>query len=155
YDGEQWACTACGFRRPPPDVVIGEHDVQLASGRVVALPASLPGAHSRANAAFALAALEALGFPIEGATAAMGRCAEVDGRYERLGGAKTEGRLYLGKNPAGWAELLDVIGPPGRPVAIAINANDPDGRDPSWLWDVPFERLGERAVLAAGERCRD
>jgi lipid II isoglutaminyl synthase (glutamine-hydrolysing) len=30
-----------------------------------------------------------------------------------------------------------------------------DGRDPSWLWDVPFERLAGRTVVATGERCRD
>ena len=30
-----------------------------------------------------------------------------------------------------------------------------DGRDPSWLWDVPFERLGGRQVVATGDRGRD
>ena len=31
--------------------------------------------------------------------------------------------------------------PPPAPVVVAINARIADGRDPSWLWDVPFERL--------------
>jgi UDP-N-acetylmuramyl tripeptide synthase len=155
YAGENWNCTSCDFRRPAPDVILGESDVTLASGARVRLPNALPGAHARANAAFALAALEALGVPLEGATDAMESIADVDGRYQRVWGAGHEGRLYLGKNPAGWEELLDVIAEPVRPVAIAINANDPDGRDPSWLWDVPFERLRGRPVLATGERCRD
>ena len=30
-----------------------------------------------------------------------------------------------------------------------------DGLDTSWLWDVPFERLRGRTVVATGERCRD
>ena len=38
---------------------------------------------------------------------------------------------------------------------IAINARIADGHDPSWLWDVPFERLAGRSVVATGERCRD
>jgi lipid II isoglutaminyl synthase (glutamine-hydrolysing) len=38
---------------------------------------------------------------------------------------------------------------------VGINARVADGRDPSWLWDVPFERLGGRTVVATGERCRD
>jgi hypothetical protein len=30
-----------------------------------------------------------------------------------------------------------------------------DGRDPSWLWDVPFERLRGRTVVAVGDRADD
>ena len=30
-----------------------------------------------------------------------------------------------------------------------------DGADPSWLWDVPFERLADRPVVATGDRFRD
>ena len=41
------------------------------------------------------------------------------------------------------------------PVVIGINARIADGHDPSWLWDVPFERLAGRLVVATGERCRD
>jgi UDP-N-acetylmuramyl tripeptide synthase len=42
-----------------------------------------------------------------------------------------------------------------RPVLLAINARIADGRDPSWLWDVEFERLRGRKVIAAGERAAD
>jgi hypothetical protein len=40
-------------------------------------------------------------------------------------------------------------------VVVGINARVADGRDPSWLWDVPFERLAGRRVVATGERCLD
>ena len=30
-----------------------------------------------------------------------------------------------------------------------------DGADPSWLWDVPYERLAGRSVVATGDRFRD
>src|SRR5439155_1441465 len=45
--------------------------------------------------------------------------------------------------------------PAPAPVVVGINARIADGRDPSWLWDVPFERLAGRFVVATGERGRD
>jgi hypothetical protein len=36
-----------------------------------------------------------------------------------------------------------------------INSNAADGKDPSWLWDVPFERLKGRTVIASGNRRQD
>jgi lipid II isoglutaminyl synthase (glutamine-hydrolysing) len=38
---------------------------------------------------------------------------------------------------------------------VSINARTADGADPSWLWDVPFERLAGRAVVATGDRSAD
>ncbi|HTC86179.1 MAG TPA: DUF1727 domain-containing protein, partial [Candidatus Acidoferrum sp.] len=64
-------------------------------------------------------------------------------------------RLLLAKNPAGWLEVFDMLAPSPGPVVVVINARIADGRDPSWLWDVPFERLAGRTVAASGERSRD
>ena len=61
----------------------------------------------------------------------------------------------LAKNPAGWHEALDMLEPMPQPVIVAINARIADGHDPSWLWDVPFERLRGRRVVATGERRLD
>ena len=38
---------------------------------------------------------------------------------------------------------------------VSINARVADGADPSWLWDVPYERLAGRSVVATGDRFRD
>ena len=62
--------------------------------------------------------------------------------------------MLLAKNPAGWAETLPVIDP-ARPVLIVINAREADGRDTSWLWDVPFEKLHCPVIVASGERAAD
>jgi UDP-N-acetylmuramyl tripeptide synthase len=62
--------------------------------------------------------------------------------------------MLLAKNPAGWVETLTVIAPE-RPVLIVINAREADGRDTSWLWDVPFEQFPAREVVASGERAAD
>jgi UDP-N-acetylmuramyl tripeptide synthase len=41
------------------------------------------------------------------------------------------------------------------PVVLALNAQGPDGKDTSWIWDVPFEALAGRAVAVSGERAED
>jgi UDP-N-acetylmuramyl tripeptide synthase len=104
----------------------------------------------------ALAAARLLGVePVE-AAAAFASVTEVDGRYRSLWGDGRPGRLYLGKNPAGWLEILEVLEKDGpRPLVLVFNANQPDGRDPSWLWDVPVERLRGRTVIVTGERAAD
>ena len=61
----------------------------------------------------------------------------------------------LAKNPAGWDELLDLVAGSDAPLVVSINARIADGADPSWLWDVPYERLAGRAVVATGDRFRD
>jgi hypothetical protein len=61
----------------------------------------------------------------------------------------------LAKNPAGWDELLDLVARSEAPLVVSINARVADGADPSWLWDVPFERLEGRRVVATGDRYRD
>jgi len=103
----------------------------------------------------AVAGAMVLGVDPGRAVRAMSRVRAVAGRYQVLnvGGARV--RLLLAKNPAGWAEALGLIRPPPTPVIIGINAGVADGRDPSWLWDVPFEQLRGRLVVATGERGRD
>jgi UDP-N-acetylmuramyl tripeptide synthase len=61
----------------------------------------------------------------------------------------------LAKNPAGWDELLDLVAHADSPLVVSINARIADGADPSWLWDVPYERLAGRSVVATGDRFRD
>jgi UDP-N-acetylmuramyl tripeptide synthase len=79
----------------------------------------------------------------------------IAGRYQTVPIGRAQVRLLLAKNPAGWHELLTMIDGESRPVLLAINARIADGRDPSWLWDVEFERLRGRKVIAAGERAAD
>jgi lipid II isoglutaminyl synthase (glutamine-hydrolysing) len=40
-------------------------------------------------------------------------------------------------------------------VLLAVNAQGPDGRDTSWLWDVDYRGLRGRPVLVTGERRLD
>jgi CobQ-like glutamine amidotransferase family enzyme/UDP-N-acetylmuramyl tripeptide synthase len=122
------------------------------------LELALPGRFNRANAAMAAVAALALGAEPRPALAAMRAVSAVEGRYAQLelpGPPAQVARLLLAKNPAGWVELFGLLAPAPGAVVVAINARVADGRDPSWLWDVPFEQLAGRPVVATGERWRD
>ncbi|MCU1448119.1 MAG: hypothetical protein JWP02_289 [Acidimicrobiales bacterium] len=154
-DAGNWRCSTCELSRPTPHLSLEGDEVVIADGRRLRVELQLPGWPNRANAVMAAAGAEAAGVDVAPALAAMGSVAHVAGRYQvvSVGGARV--RLLLAKNPAGWAEALDLIRPAPMPVVIGINARIPDGRDPSWLWDVPFERLRGRLVIATGDRGRD
>ncbi|MGH9918963.1 MAG: MurT ligase domain-containing protein [Nitrososphaerales archaeon] len=149
-----WACT-CGFSRPGLDVRLEEDEVVLADGRRLPVALRLPGRFNRANAVMAGAAAAVMGVDWDESLRRMADVDEVAGRFSVLEVGGCRARVMLAKNPAGWRELLDLVCPGARPVVVGINARVADGRDPSWLWDVPFERLRGRQVVATGERCRD
>jgi UDP-N-acetylmuramyl tripeptide synthase len=64
--------------------------------------------------------------------------------------------LVLVKNPSGFRLGLSSFSPVGYQTMIAINDNDADGRDMSWLWDVSFDSLKETGVaMVSGARSYD
>lgn len=102
---------------------------------------------------FALAVGAELGVAPEVAAARLRGLDQVGGRYRTVTRPGGTTRLLLAKNPAGWAQVLDLLDEgPSRRVVVAVNSREADGRDVSWLWDVPFERLGRHCLVAAGER---
>jgi UDP-N-acetylmuramyl tripeptide synthase len=153
-NGTEWWC-ACGLRRPPAMELVGATLVDLDGTPLAELQPGVPGRHNLANAAMAVVAATKLGVPIDVASSGVASVESVAGRYQTIDLGTTRARLLLAKNPAGWTELLALIEGDDKPVLLAINARIADGRDPSWLWDVPFERLAGRRVIAAGERAAD
>ena len=86
---------------------------------------------------------------------------EVAGRFSSTVRAGSPGAAAVGQEPG---RLDRRVRPargerPGdrRPFrsCCPINARTADGLDTSWLWDVPFERLAGRAVVATGDRRLD
>lgn len=155
-----WSCPGCGRTRPTPawHLEYGPDRRQAISPSGEAYDLSglgLPGRFNASNATLALAAGASLDLDLADALRRMNTVTSVSGRYAVLDVGARRIRLWLAKNPAGWAELLDVMPPPPTPVIITINSNPADGRDPSWLWDVPFEKLRGRTVIATGDRRRD
>ena len=150
-----WRCASCGFARPDPVMWLAAGRAVEASGAVHEVALQLPGRCNQANAVVVLAAATSLGYGANEVLSAMAEVEEVAGRYAKLRSGGTTARLLLAKNPAGWAEVFSMLAPPPAPVVVAINARTADGQDPSWLWDVPFERLRGRHVVATGERYLD
>jgi UDP-N-acetylmuramyl tripeptide synthase len=155
-----WSCT-CGVRRPTPawtlDAADGASIATLVGPNDGRYPIALqlPGRANQANAAMAAVAANVLGVAPATSLPAMRDVQSVGGRYQIVSLAGRQVRLLLGKNPAGWSEMFGMLAPAPAPVVIAINARAADGKDPSWLWDVPFERLADRFVVATGERRHD
>ena len=149
-----WSCDSCAFRRPRPDYWVEGDELVAPSGRFP-LRLALPGRANRANATMAAVTASLAGVSVDVALEAMATTSEVDGRYRCARVGDRQVRLLLAKNPAGWLEVFDMLAPVPGPVVVVINARIADGRDPSWLWDVPFERLAGRTVVASGDRSRD
>jgi len=170
WTADSWRCGDCGFERPEPVVVLEGDDlvVRAGPGGPTAAPGAapppgtrlhlvlaLPGRANRANAVMAAVTAWHAGVDPAAALRAMAATVTVDGRYREVAVGAATARLLLAKNPAGWLEAFDMLAPAPGPVVVVINARLADGRDPSWLWDVPFERLVGRPVVASGERSRD
>ena len=150
-----WSCDACGLHRPASQWRLEQGVLTGPDGIAVQLGLTLPGRANAANGAVAVAVAEQFGVGVEAALAQMRTVVDVGGRYlERTVGSHSV-RLLLAKNPAGWLEALDVLRLADHPVVIAVNAQTADGTDPSWLWDVPMEKLRGRQVVASGERAAD
>lgn len=156
-DGLHWSCGSCGFTRPTPEIEVTGLDTLTWRGQPKTLALTLPGRVNVGNAAIAAATAETFGIDVDAALAAMAGLDAVQGRYSTVPVAPgRRARLLLAKNPAGWVEMLELLdGGPRRPVVVDFNSRTADGRDPSWLWDVPFERLAGREVLVCGERRED
>jgi UDP-N-acetylmuramyl tripeptide synthase len=151
--GEQWSC-ACGFHQPISTVRSVGRDAVIGS-EVLPLHLQLPGSFNYVNATFTLAALGVLGVDLHEATQRLAGLPSVQGRYGLRRWRGREIRLLLAKNPAGVDALLEDLSEVSPEVWLAINAQIADGRDPSWLYDAPFERLAGRDVYCLGERRLD
>jgi UDP-N-acetylmuramyl tripeptide synthase len=145
----------CGLSRPTPDWTVEGDTVVDAEGLRHAVELAIPGEVNIGNAAMAAAAATLWGVQPGAAFTAMSGIGEVEGRYLTATHRGVTARLLLAKNPAGWIEALSMLPAGERGVVVAVNARAADGRDPSWLWDVPFEVLQGRSVVATGERSRD
>jgi UDP-N-acetylmuramyl tripeptide synthase len=150
-----WACTGCDFARPEPDVRLVGDMLVMSDGSELAVDPALPGERNRANVAMAAMTAGRMGVEPKVAVAAAVDVQGVAGRYRTVTVGGSQVRLLLAKNPASWQETLRFIPPPPAPVVLVLNARDPDGHDPSWIWDVPFEELGDRPVICTGERASD
>ncbi len=150
-----WRCGECGFARPPTRWVLSGDSVIDDTGKVQELALALPGRANASNAVIALAVASYFGANVDQVLPRLRRVTSVAGRYTQVQRRGRLVRLLLAKNPAGWLEAFDVLAPSPGPVLLAVNAQTPDGKDTSWLWDVDYRVLRGRPVFVAGERRLD
>ena len=150
-----WRCGECAFARPPTPWVLDDDSVIDGLGGAHELALALPGRANRSNAVIALAVADYFGITVDQALPPMRQVSSVAGRYTVVQRGGCQVRLLLAKNPAGWLEAFDVLSQGDTPVLLAVNAQTPDGKDTSWLWDVDYRLLRGRSVQISGERRLD
>ncbi|MEO6885795.1 MAG: MurT ligase domain-containing protein [Jatrophihabitantaceae bacterium] len=116
------------------------------------------GSHNAQNATGAAALALTFGLDPTQIAAGLGRVEPAFGRGQAF---DVDGRrlvLHLVKNPGGFRQSLRTLDSTvAGVVLIAINDDYADGRDVSWLWDVDFAALTDRAgqVRTSGTRAAD
>jgi UDP-N-acetylmuramyl tripeptide synthase len=148
-----WRCTGCDLAQPPATYRVVGDTIVLPDSSVVTPELNVPGGFNVSNAACALAAAELLGIDVQTALRGMRTVSSPAGRFGTAMISGSRARLLLAKNPAGWAEALPLA--TSETVVLAIDSAAADGRDVSWLWDVEYEQLAGRAVVATGPRAAD
>ncbi len=147
-------CQNCDFSRPPLDYRVSNvrfdgargsefHLTTPKGGTVVRI--EIPGLYNLYNAVAAAAVAAESGVGLGEIARGLREFGGAFGRVERVQAGEREAFLLLIKNPVGFNEILRtfVNDPKARNILIAINDNDADGRDVSWLWDVDFEMLAD------------
>lgn len=153
--GRAFRCTNCTFARPTPAWSVNGDQLVGPEIGPFELDLPLPGQANCANAALALAAATHLGADVTAALEQVRTVTHIAGRYLFLHAEGCDVQLLLAKNPASWKEMLAVLGSRETAIVLAVNARGADGKDPSWLWDVPFEVLAGRNIVVTGERAED
>jgi lipid II isoglutaminyl synthase (glutamine-hydrolysing) len=147
-------CPRCDFSRPWAAYRASRVRLEGAKGSEFLLSTpkgetvvriGLPGLYNVYNALAAAAVASEAGIGLREISSGLGEFEGAFGRVERVKAGEREAFLLLIKNPVGFNEILRtfVTTAEAKNVLIAINDNDADGRDVSWLWDVDFEMLAD------------
>ncbi len=163
-----YTCPAGDFQRPTPGARVtrtgtattgGLPFVVRLDGQPQGMRTQSPGTYSLYNALAALAACAVIGVDPAVAGPAVSACPPAFGRSEQLDVDGRHVRLLLVKNPTGCAQVIRtfLVDDAQAPALIALNDAAADGRDVSWIWDVPLESLEGRSgrVIACGTRAAD
>jgi UDP-N-acetylmuramyl tripeptide synthase len=163
HDGV-YRCPQGHFERPKPD--LAATNIELAGfdslaltieGTRIAMP--LGGLYNCYNVLSAYAVARSVGLDAAFIADRLRTFKAAFGRQERLDFRGRHLILVLSKNPAGFNETVRtaVELAKGKNFLIGLNDRKADGTDVSWIWDVDFEMLKDRArvVIPAGVRAHD
>jgi UDP-N-acetylmuramyl tripeptide synthase len=163
HDGV-YSCPNGDFARPKPDITatnitLDGFDSLAATIAGTRIEMPLGGLYNVYNVLAAFSAVQAVGLEPSYIADRLRSFQAAFGRQERI---EFRGRhliLVLSKNPAGFNETVRtaVDLAKGREFIIGLNDRKADGTDVSWIWDVDFEQLKDKAqmVIPAGVRAHD
>ena len=164
-------CPRCGYRRHRADVAVtqvleqrldGSRILLEAEGQKQLVDVNLPAMYNIYNAAGAVAAVTAMGIPLQTAVEALGSFQCGFGRMEQFALGKAGAKMMLVKNPAGCNQVIEFLQNVQEDFVLAVCLNDrgADGTDVSWIWDADFEGLRSldrrlKQVIVSGDRALD
>ena len=158
-------CPECAYKRVFPDICINSisENSELgysffinSSGKTEIASTSLGGIYNIYNYCCAAAILKTLGVyestALEGFSGAFGR-------MEHFNSGKKDIQLLLVKNPVGFSNCINYASKlrGDYDFVFALNDNDADGRDVSWIWDTSFSKLAGKnsKFITVGKRSFD
>ena len=164
-------CPQCGYRRHRADVAVtavpelrldGSSFVLELDGQKQLVEVNLPAMYNIYNAVGAVAAVTAMGLPLQAAVEALGSFSCGFGRMEQFDLGRAGARMMLVKNPAGCNQVIEFLQNVKEDFVLAVCLNDraADGTDISWIWDADFEGLRAlsgrlKQVMVSGDRALD
>ena len=165
-----FVCPNCGYKRPQPDFadesveeMKNDHSVVVANfnGDRNIIRVNIGGAYNIYNAIGCAAALTAFGIDEKTVIDAIEHFNGAFGRMEHFKAGDNTVNLILVKNPAGFSQTMNFLKniDDDFTLILSLNDNAADGRDISWIWDVDFAGIFEKAnvkeIYVTGKRCYD
>jgi len=123
------------------------------------LSSTLPGLHNVYNSLAAASAARLLDISNSAISQAIHATAPAFGRAEEVLLQDRRLLIFLAKNPTGANENIQTIMRFRQPITLLVTLNDrvADGHDVSWIWDVDYEPLFEKAerIVFSGDRAHE
>lgn len=161
-------CPNGHFNRPQPAVALtnvvdagltGTRFTVAIDSRRHTVSYPLPGTYNLYNALAVISLTQGVGIDPQIILTTLAQTQAAFGRVERISVNGRNVCLLLIKNPAGFSQVVEtfLLGRDKPTVLFVINDLDADGRDVSWLWDVPLEVLASAKphITVAGIRGQD
>lgn len=156
-----YRCPGCDYTLPRLDIAATSvklaHDgegptqvtLQTPQG-IMKLSIPLPGVHNVYNAAAAVGAAMAAGFPMDKAQTALSGIRPAFGRLEKIQAGDRTVYLTFVKNPTSFNLMLRLIAqhPGQKHLLLAASNTVVDGEDFAWLWDVEVEEMADSILDA-------
>jgi len=149
-----YSCPNCSYTLPDLDIAAtsvglaengeGPSHIKLRTPQgEIKLEIPLPGIHNVYNAAAAIGAAMAVGFPLDKVQTAMNNVRTAFGRMEKIQAGDKTIFLSFVKNPTSFNLMLRLIAlhPGKKHLLLAASHTVVDGEDFAWLWDVDIEEI--------------